>query len=165
MVRGASADEMAHAFGVSAATMKRRMRELRGKVPAAKASVIAAVKSVSPTSSPTLDDEPPPVAIEGTLKQIDEWLAVAKERAEGAAATGNADEHATYMRMVISLLEARRKATPPPKVDPNDSPDMVAAAAKVRKHWHDLANALVRVSNSPIADTIGRILSEKRMKT
>lgn len=169
MVRGTSADELALQFKVSPATMKRRMRELRGKVPEAREKVVAqkiAAPPVTPRaqpSAPAVDDASDVEAFgDATLKQIDEWLAVAKRKAEEAAATQNAEEHATYMRMVISLLEARRKATPPPKIDPNESPDMIELAKQAREKLHNLADALVRTSKSPIADTIAGIIRPKQ---
>lgn len=171
MVRGASADELALQFKVSRPTMQRRMRELRGKVPEAREKAVAQ-KMVTPSTlsraaatAPTDDDASDVEAFgDATLKQIDEWLAVAKRKAEEAAATQNAEEHATYMRMVIALLEARRKATPPPKIDPNESPDMIELAKQAREKLHKLADALVRTSKSPIADTIAGIIRPKQVE-
>jgi hypothetical protein len=172
MARGDSAAQLAHDFGVSRPTMQRRMRELRGRVPAARAENTAAHRAkisppsaAAPPSPPSTPAEPDGDALyvpeDSTLQEIDKWLAVAKERAEHAAASDNAEEHATYMRMIIALIEARRKAAPVPKTDPNDQPDMIEAAKRVRKRWHDLADNLVRVSKSPLAATIGRMLREK----
>lgn len=157
LARGVAASAIAHELGISPATAKRRIRELKGKVPAARAAALAAVAAAAPTV-PAVDGEEVAIPTGATLDQIDEWLAVAKKKAAEASDLKDPDAHLSYMRMVIALLEARRKSTPIPKVDPNDSPDMIEAAAAARERWHKLADSLVRVASSPIAESIARIL-------
>src|SRR5690348_17046017 len=171
--------EIAHTLRISPATAKRRLRELKGKDPrpgrafAVKPRPPARQEPAPPAppaeSSPDLlnEDEPSvelPLEFspDSTLQEIDKWLKVAKERAEAAAADDNPKAHAEYMRMIITLIEARRKAAPPPKVDPNDHPDMVAAAANVRKRWHNLADMLAHTASAPIAESIRKVLEGKR---
>ena len=79
-----------------------------------------------------------------SVAEIDGWLKEAKEHAANAAAEGDVDTHVKYVRLAATLIEARRKAAPVPKPDPNDSPDMVAAAKAARKRWHVLLDALHR---------------------
>lgn len=154
LTRGVSASVIAAELGISEATAKRRIRELKGKVPAARAAVIASV----PAPMLPAADEEVEIPSGATIDQIDEWLAVAKQKANESAALENPDAHLSYMRMVIALLEARRKSAPIPKPDPNENPDLVEAAARVRERWHRLAESLVRVSKSTVADSIAKIL-------
>lgn len=143
MVRGDSAVVVARTLGCSLATAKRRMAELRKGVPAARAEKRAAVvrepaaraekRAAVAEPLPDPDGEIP----EGTtIEQIGKWLRLAEE--EIAAGKGEPDTIAKMVRLAATLLALRVKATPAPKADPNDNPDFVAAADRVRKRWHDL---------------------------
>ncbi len=158
LTRGVAASAIAAELGISAATAKRRIRELKGKVPAARAAALAAVTPPAETQAPADGGEEIEVPAGATLEQIDHWLEVAKKKANEAATLGDPDAHLSYMRMVIALLEARRKSAPIPKADPNENPDLVEAAARVRERWHRLADSLVRVAKSPVAESIARLL-------
>lgn len=162
---GHSAEAIADALGISPATVKRRIAELKGKVPPAavlRPKAPAPELPRAPTSEGDIEEVADEVVTEGTsLAQIDEWLKVARERANAAADHGDSDNHIKYMRLAAMLLEAKRKATPIPKADPNEHPDMVEAAERVREKWHALAESLVRVSKSQVAETIARILRPK----
>jgi len=169
LVRGMSANDIARDLGISLTTAKRRVAELKGKVPAEKTARLAAAKAAPPSApSPPSDDVPiseEEIPAGATVEQIDKWLKVAEEKANNASALEDPDAHLSYLRIVLALIEARRKATPIPKPDPNDNPDMVEAAALVRERWHNLAENLSRVSKSPIAETIARMLREAREST
>ena len=55
------------------------------------------------------------------------------------------------------VRDSRRKAEPEKVKDPNDNPDFVAAAKRVRERWHKLADSLVRVAGSPLSETLARL--------
>lgn len=175
MAGGHGADRIAAELGVSTATAKRRMREIKGVVTEVKAEGRQARRSAAraprpapiapspalPAVLPSTDgDEDADISIPdgSSLEQIDRWLKVAEDEAEAAAGDEDPDNHIKWVRLATALIEAKRKASPIPKPDPNEHPDMIAAAARVRKRWHDLANNLVRVSKSPLVETIGKLL-------
>ncbi len=147
---GASRSDIVKAFGKEGITVWRRLGE--EWAPLVMAEIESRRKKAFVQGVPIESGDDVPAG--ATLYQIDEWLAVAKQGANEAAALQDPDKHLSYMRMVISLLEARRKAEPEKVEDPNDSPDFVAAAARVRERWHKLAESLVRVANSPLAATL-----------
>lgn len=152
--------------GVSRATIGRRLRELRGKVrvgraassPKSKAKPAAtktraraaAAEVAEPTSPqpPVTFIDPPDLDIdlsdisddeipEGLSLDLLHRLRTKADRAASAAL--GAKDLATFAamgRLVTSLSEAIRKATPPEKPDPNDNPDMVAAAKRARELLH-----------------------------
>jgi hypothetical protein len=176
LTRGATAEEVAATLRVSVTTAKRRIRELKGKTSAVP-SAPRVVKKPPPGPSPNAgaedgDGESDSEAEDGdelpdgeqaipsgtSLEKIDYWLGVAERKAREAEKKGNADLLVKMARLAAVFVEAKRKATPIPKDDPNEHPDMVEAAAKVRKRMHELADSLVRVANSPLADTIGRLV-------
>jgi hypothetical protein len=172
MSGGHGPERIAAELGVSLATAKRRMSEVKGVVTEVKgdarrerrAAAPAAPAARAPTPHADLDtnDDDAPVIPEGSsLEQIDKWLKVAEEEAALAATDDDPDNHIKWVRLAASLLEARRKAAPIPKADPNENPDMIEAAAAARKRWHDLADALLRVSKSPVAGTIASLLKER----
>jgi hypothetical protein len=137
MVRGESAAVIARTLGCSAATAKRRMAELRKGVPAARAEKRAAAPpALAPKASATLPDPDGEIPEGTTIEQIGKWLKLAEE--EIAAGKGEPDTIAKMVRLAATLLALQVKATPPAKPDPNDNPDFMAAAERVRKRWHDL---------------------------
>jgi hypothetical protein len=137
MVRGESAAVVARTLGCSLATAKRRMAELRKGVPAARAEKRAAAQpALAPKASAALPDPDGEIPEGTTIEQIGKWLRLAEE--EIAAGKGEPDTIAKMVRLAATLLALQVKATPPPKADPNDNPDFVAAAERVRKRWHDL---------------------------
>jgi hypothetical protein len=46
-------------------------------------------------------------------------------------------------RLTGALLEAKRRSTPTPKVDPNDDPDMIAMGEQVAERLHRLIDQVV----------------------
>jgi hypothetical protein len=116
---------------VSRATITRRMRELKGKANAGRAAA-----RVTP---PAQVDEVPDVVPDGTeLAIVDKWIPKVEAAAEAAEAEGDLTAFASLTAKLVTLLEHRRKAAPPPRADPNESPDMVAAAKRAREMLHRL---------------------------
>lgn len=161
---GMASDAIARQLKISPATVRRRVAELKGKVPP-KFPTLASAPAPSPNLTPADQDAAPPddeQVPDGTsVSQIKAWLEIARERAAEAAGRNDVDNHVKYLRLAATLLEALRKATPVPKPDPNEHPDMVEAAARVRERWHKLADSLVRVSKSPVAETIAKMLKKQ----
>lgn len=145
--RGETAEQVAAALGgvVSGRTIGRRMRELRGPVTAGRS--VAATTSASAASAPPASPLPPsPEEIpEGaTLTQLDGWISQAEAAIDKAELDENLPLLGQMLRVAASLAETRRKATPPAKADPNDSPDMVKLAAEVAKRLHLFVEILTR---------------------
>lgn len=154
MQRGGTAESIARELaaagvkGASRATVGRRMRELRGnvrvgRVRATKKTARAPVEPDLPVESDTLEDPPLPTNAE----EIPEGLSLAllyRLRAKAEAAGEHAlkrKDLATFGamgRLVTAVSEAIRKATPPAPPDPNEHPDMLALAERVRKDLHEL---------------------------
>jgi hypothetical protein len=131
--------------GVSASTIGRRMRELRGAVApkrvraSSKPTAVYADPDAAPESSDGDNPLPktPESIPEGTdVSQIDRWLKRAEFVGKTAAIKGDIAAIGQMGRLTSALLEARRKATPPEKPDPKDDPDMGAAAARARALLH-----------------------------
>jgi hypothetical protein len=135
MVRGTSAEALAAEFGgkISARSLGRRMRELKGKADSARSD---ARKS----SAPVVDTLPEADAVpENThLEQLDGWLKRAEREARAAETRGDIETLAKMVRLAGTLLEQKRKATPPPKRDPDENPDMITAARRAREKLHKL---------------------------
>lgn len=124
--------------GISVPTIQRRMRELR-----------AGIRSSGPRPVPatseavrviTAVEEIPPDA---TCNDLDQWIANVTARGKIAEANDDLDGVVKMGRLYTALIEARRKATPPPVIDPNDSPDMVALGAEVAKRFHKMIDQAV----------------------
>jgi hypothetical protein len=127
MRRGGTAESISRAMGLSRATVGRRMKERKaGKAP-------------KPPSAPAPLPEIPEEIPEGLdLATVDKWIPKVERAAEAAEREENYAAFASLTARLVALLDHKRKATPLPKIDPNDSPDMVAAAERVRKRWHEL---------------------------
>lgn len=169
---GASPAKIARATGLAIGTVKRRVAELRDGISASRAAATALRQSspVLPSAPPAgdsddgsvvLPDGAPVVPPDASLDEIEHWLSEAKAAATLAKDRGETDNYQRWMRLVHVFIEARRKAMPPPKIDINDRPDMIEAAKMVRKRWFDLADNLMRVASSSLAETIGRMLRER----
>ncbi len=125
--RGQSLDTIAKATGLSRATVQRRQKELKEG------------GWTAPSPSAPSDTEMPEAELSAEeLANVDKWIPVIEKMIEHAFDEKNHTDFNASMSRLIALQEHKRKATPLPKIDPNDSPDMVAAAARVRKMWHDL---------------------------
>lgn len=176
MAAGASVERIASELGVSLSTAKRRMKEHRGGLAVARA-VRRKVAPVQPTAAPiqqSAEEETPPntarsqrsslpedvenVPEDTPLEQIDAWLKMAKEEADSASVDGEFETMAKMIRLAATLLTLKQKATPIAPPDPNEHPDMIAAAVRARKRLHTMANKLVFVAKSPLAESIGKLL-------
>lgn len=126
------------AKGPSAATVGRRMRELRGDVAPRRVARSSAsdradyamsdASIVGDTPLPASPEEIP----EGTaLAQIERWLARAEAMGKVAVSKGDLAAMGQMGRLTSALLEAKRKATPLEKEDPTEGPDMVKLAQQV----------------------------------
>ena len=110
--------------GASHSTVTRRMRELKGSRPRALEAEAVPVAGVP-------DD---PAAVEAApVAMIDVWLTRVDQAYRAAEDDGNLAVQASLAARATALLEARRKASPPPAVDPNELPDLVAAAEATKK--------------------------------
>lgn len=152
LARGGTAESIAKALraggftGVSARTIGRRMRELRGDVAPKRVSATAARRAEYATTEgaaapDSRDDAPLPTTPEAIpedtdLAQIERWLERAESMGKKAVTLGDLAAMGQMGRLTSALLEAKRKATPPEKQDPLDQPDMLAAAARARAMLH-----------------------------
>jgi hypothetical protein len=146
---GLSANEIASKLtaegvpGASPATVGRRAREILGarqsRGPVAPSAPVAAPPS--PASTPvveaveeSLEDVPEdPAELEGApADQLKRWLSRVERAAAAAEKHGNLAVVAALTARATALLEAQRKAAPPPARDPNESLDMVQAAELAR---------------------------------
>lgn len=153
--RGLSASEISGALkaagiaGASPATVQRRQREMLG--PRRMSSGSAEV----PPSRPTVLDDVPEDDEElarASATELDWWLAEVKsayERAKGGEdedgrpLPGNPAAMASLAARATALLEAKRKASPPVFVDPNDALDIREAAERARKLFHDTLHNII----------------------
>lgn len=150
MNAGRSAAEIAKALRLegieaSAATVGRWLREKRGPQRATKLRKPTASSSApAPSSSETIPENIP----DGTdLAEIERWMQIAQRTAVIAEEEGNVSALAAMLRIQRDLFNAKLRARRDAKPDPNDSPDMVAAAKRARDRLHkyvdlvDLAGA------------------------
>lgn len=138
MARGGTAESIAKVLGVAKTTAFRRMQELKSGVPAMRA---ARRRSRVPVPVP-LPEDAEEVPEDTPLEQIRAWLRMAKDEADAARAAGETEMMAKMLRLASTLLALQQKATPIAPPDPNEHPDMVAAAVRVRVRWHTLISAM-----------------------
>lgn len=127
---------VARGVDVSLATITRRVRELRAGAVSAPAS--------TPAPGLTLPESPeaiPEGADESTLEAL---IELADREGKAAAARGDLDGFGKMGRLSVSLHEAKRKAAPLPKANPNDNPDLVKAKELARARFHKLISHLLR---------------------
>jgi hypothetical protein len=145
---GVSAEEVARQAGISARTASRRMAEARGGPVLARgpsrsfsADLSAAVDAEQASSPPVPDSGALPTeadieeAAKGGPSTIDEMLV------SFVASYRNAPEGLIRQRwgaLILKGIYDRRKATPPERPDPNDAPDLIAAAKRARAMLHTL---------------------------
>ena len=160
--RGGTAETIAKALrtdgvkGVSARTIGRRLRELRGKVRVGRTTTRARAPKVEleppelpapagspPTADPPLPSSPDAIPEGLSLDMLHRLRAKADGAAQHALAQQDLATFAAMGRLVTGLSEAIRKATPPEKPDPEDSPDMIAAATRARETLHKLVDQAV----------------------
>jgi len=128
MRRGMTVEEIARHFGVSKSTAHSRVTAMRAgslPMPVTPAPAVAA-------------DVPDDVPDGASLELVDKWIAKLEAAGEVAESEGDLKTFATLAAKLVTLLEHRRKAAPPPVADPNEHPDMVEAAKRARKRLHDL---------------------------
>ncbi len=73
---------------------------------------------------------------------IDRWSARVEKGAAAAEAAGNLPALASLAMRATALAQARIKATPLPKPDPNDNPDMRALGDQAEKRFEALVDEL-----------------------
>lgn len=159
--RGLTAGEISAALkaagisGASPATVQRRQREVLGP------RKISAVGTPDAPARPAVLDDVPEDAEElsgATPSELDWWLAEVKQAYE--VAKGGQDEEgrplpsnpaamASLAARATALLEAKRKASPPVFVDPNDALDIRESAERARKLFHETLHNII--SNRGIA--------------
>jgi hypothetical protein len=130
--RGESYRTIGEAIGVPEATCRRaaKMYTNAGKPE-------RVLKNTPPAGAPA--DEAPADEVEtADAGELGKMIAEVKKAADAAKAAGNLTGYASLMARLVSLLEHQRKVAPPPRVDPNDNPDFVAAKERVRKELHRL---------------------------
>lgn len=140
-----SATLRAEGWPVSRATVQRRMQELRGKVrpgrPNAKPQ-----RPVAPVAAPEatpLPSEPEDVPDGASLPELAALLERCKAALTAAEDEGNLPLVGQMIRVAAAITETMRKATPPARPDPNDSPDMVALGKAVAERVHEMIAMVV----------------------
>lgn len=129
----------ADGVSVSRATVGRRMKELSGRVVEERAKVH--VPAPPPPDLPASPEEIPEGA---SLTQLDGWIRQAESAINTAESEGDLALMGTLLRVAASLAETRRKATPPERQDPNDSPDMIAMAKQVGERLHKMVDLVAK---------------------
>lgn len=143
MRAGGTADSITAQLGAegvqaSRATIARRMQELRGTVQAARAEKAREAAATSKGDERPLPASPDAIP-EGTdLETLDRWLKTAERMGELAESDGDLSALAAAGRLSASLLEAKRKATPPRAPDPNENPDLRKLGAEVAARLHKM---------------------------
>lgn len=135
--------------GASRATVGRRLSERVGSRRAPRAAPVevaprerATVPTARPArglspSSPALPNiaevlaEPEPTE-SATLEEINMWLSRVDRAYILAEESGNTAAMAALAGRATALVDTRRKAAPPPPVDPNAFPDLVDAASRAK---------------------------------
>jgi hypothetical protein len=153
--RGLTAGEVSAALkaagisGASPATVQRRQREFLGP------RRVSASPVEAPASRPTVLDDVPEDAEElakASASELDWWLGEVKQAYERAKGGEDEDGHplpgnpaamASLAARATALLEAKRKASPPVFVDPNDALDIREAAERARKLFHETLHNII----------------------
>ncbi len=142
MRRGETATRIAATIGgsVSASTVGRRMKEIRGPLAAPRVTT-KQLASATTSAQKAVEDVPEDVPENTPLDQLAAWIDQVTEAIDKVA-PGAVDENLPLFGQLIAraatLSETRRKATPPAKPDPNDNPDMRRLAADVLKRLHTM---------------------------
>jgi hypothetical protein len=114
-------------------------REIARQVGVSKTSVLRVLADApddapEPTDAPDVADEViPEVVPAGTpIETVRRWMAKVERWAQQAEGIGNLQVLASLTARQATLIEAERRATPPPVEDPNTHPDMVREAEAAR---------------------------------
>lgn len=143
MARGMTIEGIARAMEISKTTAFRRCQELKGEATAArqtartKTEQASAPKRNAPAALPS---DPDSIPDDTPLEQIGAWLKMARDEVDAARAAGESELVLKTTRVAAGLLAMQQKFTPVAAPDPNDNPDFIKSAKKVREHWHDLLN-------------------------
>lgn len=116
---------------VSASTITRRMRELRGAIKTQRSSAF-----VPPPEDDVPLDEivaalPAEIPDGASTTELNALLARCKRGIEKAETAGNLPLMSNLIRTAAQLTERIAKATPPPPPNPDDNPDMVKLGKQV----------------------------------
>ena len=156
--RGLTAREIAAAMqavgvkGASSATIQRRLREKLG--PRATSKVPLPTVADPPARPVALDDIPEDeeTLSSASTTELDWWLSEVKRALVNAKGGTDTDGNpipanpavlASLAARATALLEAKRKAAPPVYVDPNDALDIVEAAGRARRLFHDTLSNII----------------------
>jgi len=142
-VVGWKPERIARELGENTRTISRRVNSLAAKINAAR--VPKATKAQpAPPADPTQDGPlPQPEEVEAvdSVSDLDTWLAIAQRQAKAAEGRGDVENLSKYVRLATMIMDQKRKLAPPPKQDPNEQPDMVAAAKRAREMLHALIDS------------------------
>ena len=141
--RGESLETIAAALGgaVSRSTIDRRLRELKTGTSPRRPGTPMRIPVPVPIPKPaSAESEALPEAVpDGTpLEQIEGWMRRIEAAADKAEQQGNLAAFASLMTRLRAFEDARRKATPIPKSDPNDDPDMLAMGEQAERRLMQL---------------------------
>lgn len=136
MAMGASVEKTTAALRatgakVSPATVNRRMREEKGKAPKKRAPR-ASARPPAPTTEPEEIEVPETEADIPQGASPDVYKRLLKAAETKASAADGIDDWSKCARIIVAIQDAQRKAAPPPKADPSENPDWVAAAKSAR---------------------------------
>lgn len=135
-------DPVVLAAGVSSRTISRRQQELRGPVGPRAGS--KAMTPPAPDSAPPVPTSPDDIPSDASLPELADLLRRAKALLGEAEAAKNLPLAGQMIRVIASLAETIRKATPPERPDPNDSPDMVSMGRLVAERLHKMVDLVVK---------------------
>lgn len=158
MKRGMSSAQLAAKYKMSERTTKRRMQEQKAGVETELVAQRQAKRVQDKSTASVALPEADAIPVDAPLEQLNAWLRTAREEVDTARAIGDIDTMQKMMRIAATLLALQQRYTAPPPPDPNANPDMIEAATRVRKKWHALADRLVEVSKSGLADSIANLL-------
>src|SRR5262245_52946112 len=87
-----------------------------------------------PSNSVATSDEVPDEIPEDTdLSTVDKWIPRVEKLIAAAEAGRDFGAASSLIAKLHSLLEHKRKASPPPKADPNENPDFIEAARRAKE--------------------------------
>lgn len=96
---------------------------------------VRAAEPPAPPVAPVVDEPPPADADVSTLRR---WMVRLEALANAAEADGNLQAFTNLQRAMRDTWDRIRKAEPPAREDPNEAPDMVAAANRARTKLHEM---------------------------
>ncbi len=119
--------QISQSLGLAQGTIRKAVETIKARAPV----------RVQPTEAP---EEVPVTIPDGTDPgQVSRWLASTEKMLAAAEAAKEIGHYNSLMSRYLGLLEYVRKSAPPPKVDPNENPDMIALGDQV---WARLCKML-----------------------